>query len=81
MVAALWLVPKVIEEPAIVGVEFVQAMTSLDAYRVDGRSPGPLSFPPTLIRCAVLALAHHEDLAVVPWGGGTTMAMGHPPEA
>jgi glycolate oxidase FAD binding subunit len=29
---------------------------------------------------AVLALAHREALAVVPWGGGTAMAMGQPPE-
>ncbi|MBI3325519.1 MAG: FAD-binding oxidoreductase [Nitrospinae bacterium] len=28
----------------------------------------------------VLALAHREGLAVVPWGGGTTMGLGRPPE-
>src|SRR5215218_4419742 len=73
---------KVIEElQAIVGVEFVQAMTSLDAYRVDGRGPWAVVIPGDINQvAAALALAHREALAVVPWGGGTTMAMGHPPE-
>ena len=74
--------PKVIEElQAIVGGEFVQAMTSLDAYRVDGRVPWAVVIPGDINQlAAVLALAHREELAIVPWGGGTTMAMGHPPE-
>src|SRR5262245_62296610 len=73
---------KVLEAlQAIVGVEFVQAMSSLDAYQVDGRSPWAVVSPADIDQvAAVLALAHHEELAVVPWGGGTTMAMGHPPE-
>ena len=73
---------KVIEElQAIVGVEFVQAMSALDAYRVDGRAPWAVVIPGDINQvAAVLALAHREELAVVPWGGGTTMAMGHPPE-
>jgi glycolate oxidase FAD binding subunit len=29
---------------------------------------------------AVLAVAHREALALVPWGGGTMMRLGHPPE-
>jgi glycolate dehydrogenase FAD-binding subunit len=73
---------KVIEElQAIVGVEFVQAMTSLDAYRVDGREPWAVVTPGDINQvAAVLALADREELAVVPWGGGTTTAMGHSPE-
>jgi glycolate oxidase FAD binding subunit len=73
---------KVIEElQAIVGIEFVQAMTSLEAYRVDGREPWAVVVPGDISQvAAALALAHREELAVVPWGGGTTMAMGHPPE-
>jgi len=73
---------KMIEElQAIVGVECVQAMTSLDAYRVDGRTPWAVVMPGDLDQlAAVLALAHREELAVVPWGGGTAMAMGQPPE-
>ncbi len=73
---------KVIEELlAIVGVECVQAMSALDAYNVDGRAPWAVITPGDINQlAAVLALAHREELAVVPWGGGTTMAMGHPPE-
>ena len=73
---------KVIEELlAIVGVESVQAMSALDAYNVDGRAPWAVIIPGDINQlAAVLALAHREKLAVVPWGGGTTMAMGHPPE-
>jgi glycolate oxidase FAD binding subunit len=83
MVAASMVdVSKVIEElQEIVGVDFVQAMTSLNAYRVDGRAPWAVVIPGDIAQvAAVLALAHREELAVVPWGGGTTMAMGHPPE-
>ena len=73
---------KVIEGlQAIVGGEFVQALASLDAYRVDGRAPWAVVIPGDINQvAAVLALAHREELAIVPWGGGTTMAMGHPPE-
>jgi glycolate dehydrogenase FAD-binding subunit len=83
MVAASMVdVSKVIEElQEIVGVDFVQAMTSLNAYRVDGLAPWAVVIPGDIAQvAAVLALAHREELAVVPWGGGTTMAMGHPPE-
>jgi glycolate oxidase FAD binding subunit len=83
MVAAAMVdASKVIEElQAIVGVEYVQAMTSLDAYRVDGMAPWTVVIPGDISQvAAVLASAHREGLAVVPWGGGTTMAMGHPPE-
>src|ERR687892_2039124 len=83
MVAAAMVdASKVIEElQAIVGVEYVQAMTSLDAYRVDGMAPWVVVIPGDIRQvAAVLAAAHREELAVVPWGGGTTMAMGHPPE-
>jgi glycolate oxidase FAD binding subunit len=75
-------VSNLIEElSAIVGAEFVQAMASVDAYQVDGRVPWAVVAPGDLDQvAAVLALAHREALAVVPWGGGTTMAMGQPPE-
>jgi glycolate oxidase FAD binding subunit len=73
---------KVIAElQALVGHEHVQAMTSLDAYRVDGRAPWVVVIPGDIAQmAAVLALAHREELALSPWGGGTAMAMGHPPE-
>jgi glycolate oxidase FAD binding subunit len=69
------------ELSAIVGAAFVQSMTSMDAYNVDGRAPWAVVAPGDIDQvAAVLMLAHREELAVVPWGGGTTMAMGHPPE-
>src|SRR5262244_744775 len=73
---------KVIEElQTIGGVECVQALTPLDAYHIDGRAPWAVVVPGDIHQmAAVLALAHREELAVVPWGGGTTMAMGQPPE-
>jgi glycolate dehydrogenase FAD-binding subunit len=82
VVASMVDAAKVIEElQAIVGIEFVQALTSLDAYRIDGRAPWAVVIPGDITQiAAVLALAYGEELAVVPWGGGTTMAMGHPPE-
>jgi glycolate oxidase FAD binding subunit len=74
--------PKLIDELSdIVGTGFIQSMTSIDAYRVDGRVPWAVVVPGDVDQiAAVLALAHREELAVIPWGGGTTMRMGHPPE-
>jgi glycolate oxidase FAD binding subunit len=82
VVAAMVDASKVVEElQAIVGVESVEALTSPNAYRVDGHMPWAVVLPGDIEQvAAVLALAHREELAVVPWGGGTTMAMGHPPE-
>jgi glycolate oxidase FAD binding subunit len=73
---------KLIEElKAVVGDAFVQALTPLDAYHVDGRTPWAVVSPGDIDQvAAVMLLAHRETLAVVPWGGGTTMAMGHPPD-
>jgi len=69
------------ELSAIVGAGFVQTLTGLDAYYVDNRVPWAIVSPGDIDQVArVLRLAHREELAVVPWGGGTTMAMGYPPE-
>jgi glycolate oxidase FAD binding subunit len=72
---------KTIEELSdLVGAGFVQS-TGMDAYHVDGRTPWAVVTPGDIDQvAAVLALAHREELAVIPWGGGTTMGMGHPPE-
>ncbi len=72
---------RILEElSAVVGAEFVQS-TGMDAYDVDGRTPWAIVTPADIDQvAAVLALAHREALAVIPWGGGTTMGMGHPPE-
>jgi glycolate oxidase FAD binding subunit len=65
----------------IVGDEFVQTSSALDAYRVDGGAPWAVVFPGDADQvAALLALAQRQELAVVPWGGGTMMGMGYPPE-
>ncbi len=69
------------ELTACVGGEFVQTTPLTDGYRVDGREPWVVVSPASVEQAAaVLALAHREELAVVPWGGATTMGMGQPPE-
>jgi glycolate oxidase FAD binding subunit len=72
---------RLIEELTdMVGMPFVQS-TALHAYQVDGRTPWAVVTPGDIDQmAAVLALAHRQELAVIPWGGGTTMGMGHPPE-
>lgn len=65
----------------IVGDEFIQASPALDAYRVDGSTPWAVVFPGDVDQvAALLTLAQREELAVAPWGGGTMMGMGYPPE-
>jgi len=75
-------VSKLIDELTyIVGAEFVHTAPATDAYRVDGRAPWAVVAPGDVEQvAAVLVLAHREELAVTPWGGGTTMGMGHSPE-
>jgi glycolate oxidase FAD binding subunit len=64
----------------MVGAGFVRS-TAMDAYHVDGRTPWAVVTPGDIDQvAAVLTLAHRDELAVIPWGGGTTMRMGHPPE-
>jgi glycolate oxidase FAD binding subunit len=65
----------------IVGAPFVQATPAVQAYCVDGRAPWAVVSPADVEQvAAVLALAHSAGLGVIPWGGGTTMGLGHPPE-
>jgi len=65
----------------IVGDKFIQTSPALDAYRVDGYVPWAVVFPGDADQVAALmALAQREELAVIPWGGGTMIGMGHPPE-
>ena len=75
-------VPELIDElTALLGEDFVQTTPLTDGYRVDGREPWVVVSPASVEQVAtVLALAHREELAVVPWGGATTMGMGQPPE-
>jgi len=66
---------------AIVGQPFVRTTPQADIYRLDERVPWVVVSPGTVEEvAAVLALAHGAELAVVPWGGGTTMGLGQPLE-
>jgi glycolate oxidase FAD binding subunit len=50
-------------------------------YAVDGVVPKAVVFPKdTKMVAAVVQCAHRGNLAIVPWGGGTKMAMGNPPK-
>jgi glycolate oxidase FAD binding subunit len=73
---------RFIEElSTIVGTEFVRSMPPLEVYYVDGQVPWAVVSPENIDQvAAVLRLAHRQELSVMPWGGGTTMAMGYPPE-
>lgn len=75
-------ISKLIDElTCVVGAEFIQTALATDAYRVDGRAPWAVVAPGDVEQvAAVLMLAHREELAVIPWGGGTTMGMGCSPE-
>ncbi|MBM3949503.1 MAG: FAD-binding oxidoreductase [SAR202 cluster bacterium] len=55
--------------------------TQISAYTVDGKTPHTVLRPSTTedLR-SMMAAASADKLAVVPWGGGTKMALGNPPE-
>jgi glycolate oxidase FAD binding subunit len=66
---------------AIVGTDAVSDdAAACGAAAVDGRRPRWVARPRTLDDAArVVALAHDEELAVIPRGGGTALALGAPP--
>jgi len=50
-------------------------------YAVDGVVPKAMVFPKdTRMAAALVQCASRGNLAMVPWGSGTKMAIGHPPE-
>jgi len=50
-------------------------------YNVDGLTPKAVAFPTsTKMVSEIVQCAGRGGLAVVPWGGGTKMSMGNPPE-
>jgi FAD/FMN-containing dehydrogenase len=52
----------------------------LATFQVDGMTPGAVAFPKNTKQVAdLVTLANNEKLAIVPWGSGSKMAMGHPP--
>ena len=55
--------------------------TVLEKFRVDGVLPGAVVYPKNTRQVAdVVRFANQEHLAVVPWGSGSKMAAGNPPE-
>lgn len=66
----------------IVGPDAVTTVPDvLAAHSVDGAHPGAVVYPADTARtAAVVKYANQHGLAVVPWGGGTKMGIGHPPK-
>lgn len=64
-----------------IGPENVIWGEGLSRYAVDGRTPHAACFPATIEDVSkVVAWAHAERRALIPWGGGTQMDLGNPPE-
>ena len=54
--------------------------TGVDAYAIDGLTPHVVAKPTSLDEVSqAMAAAHRHGAAVVPWGGGTRMALGNVP--
>ena len=53
----------------------------LSPYVVEGRTPELAVFPGSVEEVrSLLALASAEEIPVTPWGGGTKMGLGSPPQ-
>ena len=64
----------------IVGAPHVLTGVDCSPYVVEGRTPDAVAFPRTKEEvAAVLVAAGEAGLPVTPWGGGTRMAIGSPP--
>lgn len=68
-------------EPALRAI-LGDALTPADtAHAVDGLAPALVATSPSTEQlAAVLALADEHGAAVIPWGGGTHMSLGNPPD-
>jgi glycolate oxidase FAD binding subunit len=67
---------------ATIGADWVYADERCRAYRVDDLAPALVAAPGNAEEvAAALALADEASAAVIPWGGGTAMALGYPPRA
>ena len=52
------------------------------AYEIDGTRPSLVAYPSDTEQLAeVVSLAAHAGLSVTPWGGGTHINLGNPPES
>jgi glycolate oxidase FAD binding subunit len=66
---------------SIVGADHVLTGAGCAPYVLDGRTPEAVAFPGSKEAvAAVLLAAAEERVPVVPWGGGTRMAIGAPPQ-
>jgi glycolate oxidase FAD binding subunit len=66
---------------SIVGAQHVLTGVELSPYVVEGRTPEVAVFPGSVEEVSsVLALASEEEIRVTPWGGGTKMELGSPPQ-
>jgi glycolate oxidase FAD binding subunit len=65
----------------IVGPAHVLTGVDCGPYVVDGRSPEAVAFPRSKEEVAAILLAAAEaEMPVTPWGGGTKMGIGAPPQ-
>jgi len=64
----------------VVGASHVLTGVDCSPFAVEGRAPEAVAFPGTKEEvAAALVLAGEADVPVTPWGGGTKMAIGSPP--
>jgi glycolate dehydrogenase FAD-binding subunit len=65
---------------ATVGAPHVLTGVELSPFVVEGRTPDAAVFPGTIDEvAAVVRTAAAAGMAIVPWGGGTAVAVGEPP--
>jgi glycolate oxidase FAD binding subunit len=66
---------------SIVGAQYTLTGVELSPFVIEGRSPDVAVFPGSVEEVSsVLALASGEEIPVNPWGGGTKMGLGSPPQ-
>ena len=65
----------------VVGASHVLTGVDCSPFAVEGRAPEAVAFPGTKEEvAAALVLAGEAGVPVTPWGGGTKMAIGSPPD-
>jgi glycolate oxidase FAD binding subunit len=67
---------------SLLGPDAVRADTETTAgHAIDGMAPGAVVFPKNTDQVSkAVRFSRQENLAVVPWGSGSKMTMGNPPE-
>jgi glycolate oxidase FAD binding subunit len=65
----------------VIGASHVLTGVDCSPFAVEGRAPEAVAFPGTKEEvAAALVLASEAGVPVTPWGGGTKMAIGSPPD-